>query len=134
MVTVGYVVARVLSVGIRWLHLASLLDRWIGLTVAHLVVVRQAGVLVTSYEPIIHGLIARAFSLETGQRHELPLLNEKVAPVFTCEANLLKLVAHELALRVADALREGTLDVNGQPLWALDSCFHGCCSCWVIPQ
>lgn len=58
----------------------------------------QTSVLVSFNEPVVHCLIAGAFSLETRQGHQFPLLNEKVASVLAGQANLLKLVSHELAL------------------------------------
>ena len=95
--------------------------------------VGETRVLVTPDEPVVHSLIAGAFSLEAGEGHELPLFDEEVAPVLAREANFLELVAHELALRITNALGEGTLDVDGEALWTLDSCFHRCCNCWVVP-
>ena len=58
----------------------------------------QTSVLVPFNEPVVHCLIAGAFSLEARQGHQFPLLNEKVASVLAGQANLLKLVSHELAL------------------------------------
>ena len=86
-----------------------------------LVVVGQACILVTSDQSFVHGLVACALSLETRKWHELPLLDKEVASILTSLANLLKLVTHELPLRIADALAEGSLDVDGKPLWAFYS-------------
>ena len=71
---------------------------------SNLVVVGETCVLVTTNESVVHGLIAGAFSLEARQWHQFPLLDEKVSPIFTSEADLLKLVSHKFALRITDAL------------------------------
>ena len=78
----------------------------------------QTCVLVTPYKPVVHGLITRAFSLQTRKRHELPLFNEKVTSIFACLADVLQLITHEFSLRVADAFGKGALDVDGEPLGA----------------
>lgn len=49
------------------------------------------------------------------------MLDEEIPSVFARGADLLELLAHELPFTVADALGEGTLDVNGKSLWTLDS-------------
>lgn len=65
---------------------------------------RQTRVLVPFNQPIIHGLIRGALSLEAGQWHQLPLFDEEVASILACEANFLELFSHELSFQVTDAL------------------------------
>jgi len=98
-----------------------------------LVVEGQTCVLITSDQSVVHSLVGGALSLEAGQGHQLPLLDEKVASVLAGETNFLELLTHEFSLDVANALRKSTLDVDGETLGALHSCFHRCCGCWVIP-
>ena len=66
-------------------------------------------------------LVALTFTLKTRERHEFPLLDEEVSAVLAGGADLLELLTHELPLVVADALREGAFDVDGESLWTLDA-------------
>lgn len=65
------------------------------------------------------------FSLETRQGHHLPLLNEKILALLAGFTDLLELLAHEVSLRVTDALGEGAFYVDGEAFGALDLGFHG---------
>ena len=49
------------------------------------------------------------------------MLDEEVSTVLAGSAYLLELLAHELALTIADALGEGSFDVDCKSLWTLDS-------------
>ena len=71
---------------------------------AQLVVIGQTRVLVTADKSIVHCLEAGALALQAWEGHQLPLLDEEVATILARLANLLKLFAHKLALRVTDTL------------------------------
>ena len=103
-------------------------------TLVLVMMVGQARVLIAADQPLVHLEVARAFPLQAGERHQLPLLDEEIAAVLARHAYFLQLVAHKLPLRVTYALRKGALNVNGEALWTLNSCFHGCCSCRIVPQ
>jgi len=66
------------------------------------------------------------FSLQTGQWHEFPLLDEEVAAFLAGRAYFLELFFHEFSFNVGYALGECAFNVNGKSVGALDSCFHGC--------
>lgn len=116
------------------LLLAQLEGTAIGSECLHLVVEGQACVLIAADKTVVHRLVGRAFALQAWQGHQLPLLNEKVASGLAGQTDLLKLFAHELTLRVTDALRERPLNVDGQSLRTLHSCFHRGRSCRVVTQ
>ena len=66
-------------------------------------------------------LVTLTFTLKTRKGHQFPLFDEEVSAVLARGANLLQLLTHELPLVVADALREGALDVDCESFGTLDS-------------
>ena len=67
-------------------------------TLVLVMMVGQAGILIAADQPLVHLEVARAFPLEAGQRHQLPLLDEEITSVLACHAYFLQLVAHKLTL------------------------------------
>ena len=62
-----------------------------------------------------------AFALQAGQGHQLPLLDEEVATIFTCLTDFLELVSHEFSFNIANAFRESSLNVDCEPFRTLYS-------------
>ena len=69
-----------------WLLHVSLL---LPVVILKLLIVRQARVLITSDQTIVHRLEACALPLQAGQGHQLPLLDKEVAAVLAHLADVL---------------------------------------------
>jgi len=53
------------------------------------------------------------FTLKARERHQLPLLDEEITPLFAGSTDAVKLSSHEIAFSIVNAFRESTFDVNG---------------------